>query len=224
MNSSTIKQVYGESGAEVYDSFMQTYFGLFDESTKKAYVDFFEKLQLKPRQRVLDVGFGTGLILHPLPDFIDLTGIDIIPQMLETARKRAVGLGRNLECRLYGGQEIPYPDNSFDRVVETFTLCVAENPLQVFKEMVRVCKPEGIIGLFDYKKATSNPHVSKDQQLLSETMRRGGIYHGGWPAVVFDPLFDLDSLVKQDGLEIRDQLRIEKSFIESLGRYVLIKR
>ena len=216
--------IYGMSGPGTYDGFMGSYFTHLDESTQKTYVDFFSRLGIKPNQRVLEVGIGTGLNLPLYPRGIKLIGIDPTPEMLEKARVKCRELNReDIETLNQDGRHIPYEDNYFDTVVETFMLCVAEHPEEVFDEMIRVCKPDGTIGIFDYKQATSNPRVLKDQMLLAETMRRKGIYHNGVPAVVFDPLFDLDSLVQNSGLAIQDEIRIESSFIESLGMYLLKK-
>ncbi len=224
MRHETIRRVYGSSGKEAYDSFMAAYFALFEESTQKAYAKFFEKLGLAPHHTALDVGIGTGLDLQFYPQDVHLVGLDMTPQMIETAKRRAAEQGRkNCKLVVHDGIEIPYQNDSFDRVVSTFYLCVAEQPHESFQEMVRVCRLEGLVGIFDYKKAASNPFVLKDQELLAETMRETGIYHEGRPAVVFDPLFDLGSLVESSGLEVVDRFSVENSFIESVGSYILRK-
>lgn len=220
----TIQNVYGQSSSETYDLFMKAYFELFEESTKKAFPEFFEKLRLKRNQKVLEVGFGTGVNLFYYPKFIHLVGLDVTPQMLETAKRRAYDLGReDVECITYEGNKIPFNENHFDTIVETFTLCVAKNPQRTLKEMIRVCKPGGIIGIFDYKKSNSNSFILKDQKLLAETMKMVGVYYNGQSFGVFDPLFDLDALIKNSGTKVIDELKIECSFIESLGRYIIQK-
>jgi len=225
MKQNDIINAYSQSGMRIYDLFMQDYFKLFEEDTKQAYPEFFKKLQLKPNQKVLEIGFGTGINLLFYPEFINLIGLDLIPQMLETAKNKAKELNKiNVEFIVSDGHKIPYKDNYFDVVVVTFTLCVAENPQKILQEIIRVCKPNGIIGIFEYKKANSNFMVLKDQKLLAETMREIGSYHKGQPAIVFDPLFDLDTLIQNSNLQIIDQLKIENSFIECLGRYILQKK
>lgn len=233
-------EVYGPGSQGLYDKFMETYLNSLEESTQKAFSDFFEMLKLKNGHKVLEVGFGTGINLAFYPDHIHLKGIDITPQMLETAKRKSDELKRiNVEYTVYNGHDIPFDANQFDVVLETFALCGSENPEKLFEEMVRVCKPGGLIGVFDYRKqdpkfmigcyVSNKPDLGilKDQILLADTMKHQGILYEGKPAVVFNPLLELERIVEESSekhnLRRVDKLVITHSFMECLGRYVLQK-
>ena len=106
---------------------------------------------------VLEVGVGTGLNLPLYPEGVRLTGIDISPAMLERARRRAAGLGR--EVRLVEGdaQALPFPDASFDTVVCTLSLCSIPDDRRAVAEMKRVLRPGGRLLLLDHTRSSSRP-------------------------------------------------------------------
>jgi len=58
--------------------------------------------------------------------------------VLQTSRRVRVDLN------VADAHALPFPDNSFDTVVDTFGLCSIEDPVKAVQEMQRVCKPEGI--------------------------------------------------------------------------------
>jgi demethylmenaquinone methyltransferase/2-methoxy-6-polyprenyl-1,4-benzoquinol methylase len=59
--------------------------------------------------------------------------------MLEKASKRARGM-TNAALFLMDAEHLGFPDNNFDYVVTTFTLCSIPNPLKALKEMKRFLK------------------------------------------------------------------------------------
>jgi ubiquinone/menaquinone biosynthesis C-methylase UbiE len=77
---------------------------------------------------VLEVAVGTGLNLPHYPDTVRLTGVDFSPAMLDQARRRAAGLGRDVVLIEADAQALPFPDASFDTVVCTLGLVVPQGP------------------------------------------------------------------------------------------------
>jgi ubiquinone/menaquinone biosynthesis C-methylase UbiE len=220
---SVVKKVYGGSATDTYVEFMKDYVSKISQESRDAYAELFRQLALEPGQRVLEVGVGTGRNIHRYPDNISLTGVDLTPEMLEMARKRAQELGRNVNLIAQNATSLPFKDDSFDAVVSTYTLCVTEDPGEVLNEMIRVCRPGGRVGLYDCRRATSNTFILQSQEWLAEVTRTVGLIFEGRQAVVYNILSPLDNLVERSGLKVIDKRIMEHAAIECLGMYVMEK-
>ena len=113
---------------------------------------------------VLEVAIGTGLNLPLYPDGVRLTGLDVNPDMLAGARRRAATLGRTVDLVVGDAMDLPYADDRFDTVVSTWSLCGVPDERQVVAEMVRVLRPGGSLLLADHV-AWTNPLVRGLQRL-----------------------------------------------------------
>jgi ubiquinone/menaquinone biosynthesis C-methylase UbiE len=93
---------------------------------------------------VLEIGFGTGLNLAYYPDRVQkITTIDVNPGMNALAQKRIQSAAIAVNNQVLNGERLPMPDNSFDSVVSTWTLCSIANVEQALSEIHRVLKPGG---------------------------------------------------------------------------------
>lgn len=93
---------------------------------------------------VLEIGFGTGLNLAYYPCSIHkITTIDVNPGMNALANKRISDSDIIVEQLLLSSENLPMPDNTFDSVVSTWTLCSIANVQQALQEVYRVLKPGG---------------------------------------------------------------------------------
>jgi ubiquinone/menaquinone biosynthesis C-methylase UbiE len=107
-----------------------------------------ESVDLRAGQRVLDVATGSGnTALSAARRSCVVTGIDFVPYLLETARKRAEIEQLKVEFKEGGAENIPFPDESFDVVLSTFGCMFAPDQARTASELVRVCRPGGKIGL-----------------------------------------------------------------------------
>lgn len=99
---------------------------------------------------VLDVAAGTGESACFLAESFGcrVTGIDAAPAMV--AKARAKGEARHLPVRFLRGDahRLPFAADSFDAVVSECTLCLLEKETAV-REMVRVARPGGYVGMHD---------------------------------------------------------------------------
>ena len=76
-----------------------------------------DSLKLRPNQRVLEVGVGTGISLDAYPPYVHVVGIDPSSDMLAVARKRSVRTSwSNVELKQGDALNLDFPDESFDEV------------------------------------------------------------------------------------------------------------
>lgn len=104
--------------------------------------------------RVLEVGIGTGINLSFYPPRCPIVGVDLSRPMLERALARAYRLGRQLTVEVMNAEALAFPDQSFDTVVSTLTLCTTPDPVRLLREMGRVCRPAGRVLLLEHGLAT----------------------------------------------------------------------
>ncbi|NJN21318.1 MAG: class I SAM-dependent methyltransferase [Leptolyngbya sp. RL_3_1] len=94
--------------------------------------------------QVLELGFGTGLNLAHYPEAVEaLTVIDPNPGMAALARDRIAASPIPIQSYSLRGESLTLPDQSFDWVVSTWTLCSIANLDQALQEVRRVLKPGG---------------------------------------------------------------------------------
>lgn len=113
--------------------------------------------QLNPgdTEKILDFGCGTGtltLMIKRAGPGCDVYGIDIDPQMLAIAEKKARSNGVDVHLVRYDGTILPFADESFDKVVTSLVihhLSSAEKP-RLFREMYRVLKKGGELHVLDF--------------------------------------------------------------------------
>ena len=106
-----------------------------------------ELATLRPGERILISGCGTGLDLPLLPPHLEIDAIDLSPGMLEHARARAAKL--NARVHMMDAQHLLFPSHSFDCVVLHLIVAIVPDPLRCLQEAVRVLKPGGRIAFFD---------------------------------------------------------------------------
>lgn len=102
-----------------------------------------ELLALRPGERVLLDGAGTGADLPFVPEGVDVVATDLTPAMVQRARARAARLGRPVDARVMDAQALQLPDASFDAVVLHLILAVVPDPVRTVREAARVLRPGG---------------------------------------------------------------------------------
>jgi ubiquinone/menaquinone biosynthesis C-methylase UbiE len=136
-----------DSWSRSYDrSILQRYF------FKPAHDDIIARLQGNPGLEILDLGCGTGRLVHrlvhELPD-AKVAGIDISEGMLDCARQRCDGLTDRVDLRHGDSEHLPFPDRTFDAVVCVHSFHHYPRQREVMREVARVLKPGGRMLLVD---------------------------------------------------------------------------
>jgi ubiquinone/menaquinone biosynthesis C-methylase UbiE len=110
-----------------------------------------EAVDLRAGQRVLDVASGTGnAALAAARRFGNVVATDYVPELLEQARLRAEVEGVSMGIQEADAEQLPFPDASFDVVLSTFGAMFAPDHEQVARELARVCRPGGKIGMANW--------------------------------------------------------------------------
>jgi phosphatidylethanolamine/phosphatidyl-N-methylethanolamine N-methyltransferase len=101
---------------------------------------------------LLEIGVGTGLTLPLYPKDFAITGVDICPDMLARAQRRAERElpGREIRLQLMDGEKLDFADGSFDCVVLAYVLSVTPHPARLVAEARRVCRKDGIIFVLNH--------------------------------------------------------------------------
>jgi ubiquinone/menaquinone biosynthesis C-methylase UbiE len=107
-----------------------------------------EAVDLRAAERVLDVAAGNGnATLAAARRFARVTSTDYVPALLESGRRRAEAEGARVTFEVADAEALPYDDAEFDLVLSTFGVMFAPDHEQAAREMMRVCRPGGRIGL-----------------------------------------------------------------------------
>ena len=144
MQTDAVKAAYRRY-ARIYD----TVFGPVLQPGRKGVL---AALNLRPGDRVLEVGVGTGLSLQLYPRDVRITGIDVSREMLEKARARVAHRRlENVDALLeMDAEQTNFPDATFDKVVAMYVVSVVERPAKLLEELHRVCKPDGEIFIVNH--------------------------------------------------------------------------
>jgi demethylmenaquinone methyltransferase/2-methoxy-6-polyprenyl-1,4-benzoquinol methylase len=119
-----------------------------DPRWRRALVDAVDP---RPGQQILDVATGTGMVALALAGRADceVTGLDQSPDMLDVARQRLNG---HPAITLVQGEaeHLPFPDVTFDALSFTYLLRYVDDPAATMRELARVVKPGGRIGMLEF--------------------------------------------------------------------------
>ncbi|MFG3437423.1 class I SAM-dependent methyltransferase [Nonomuraea sp. NPDC047897] len=123
-------------GAGPYERLPEHYRPLLDHVARVAAV--------RAGERVLDVGTGTGALAVRLARAgAEVTGVDLAPALVETARRLAGAEGLPVRYEVGDAEALPYGDAAFDVVVSSVGSIFAPDHGAVARELARVCRPGG---------------------------------------------------------------------------------
>ena len=171
-----------EAVKTAYRRYARIYDAVFGPVLQPGRRALLEALKLKPGDRVLEVGVGTGLSLPLYPPSVRITGIDVSREMLDKARDRVARRRLdNVEALLeMDAEQMTFPDASFDKVVAMYVVSVVARPARLLEELHRVCRPDGEIFIVNHFRS-ENRFIGAVEKALA----------GFSPQLGFRPDFDL---------------------------------
>ncbi|MBX9744206.1 MAG: class I SAM-dependent methyltransferase [Chlamydiales bacterium] len=159
-------------------------------------------LEIQPKDQVLDIGCGRGRIANHVASFTGahVTGINIDPGQLESARRFAKGTGMDKQCSFkladLNQRPLPFPDNSFDALYQVQVFSYAKNLQALCKELYRILKPGGKIACLDWVRLKN---YCPDNQEHTRLMRQIKPLIG---AIGTPSIEEYENAFKQAGFEV----------------------
>ena len=122
---------------------------------RKKVISQLKKLNLAGN--LIDLGCGSGnLIIQIANSFpnLELIGVDVSNEIISIAEKQAKehSVESRITFKIGNVTNLPFPDNSIDFIVSTFSLHHWSEPIKGFKEIFRVLKKNGTCLIFDFRR------------------------------------------------------------------------
>ena len=186
------------------ETFQQIAFGYDDQIGKDEFVMGIGLMRrallfFHAKGNALEVGAGTGRNLGKYPSSVRKVVLtDSSDKMLERAKLKIKDMSASEQKRYEvvvadSADLSEYKDGSFETVVDTFGLCSFDDPVQVLKEMQRVCRDDGKILLLEHGR-------SKTYEGLSKYLDANAERHAKNWGCIFNR--DIDGLLHAAGLDI----------------------
>jgi ubiquinone/menaquinone biosynthesis C-methylase UbiE len=164
-----------------------------------------ERLFSRMAGRCLMVAAGTGADFQFFPPGLDITALDVSPGMIERARPKAEAYPGRLGLRVMDVQELAFPDEAFDTVVTSCTLCSIPDPLRGLRELHRCLRGGGRLLMFEHVRSRIGA-IAVLQDLMTPVTRR------------FGPEMNRETIgnVLRAGFEIRSEENVYLDIVKSV--------
>ena len=167
-----------------------------------------KKLNETQGGRVLEIGVGTGLSLPSYKPGLDVTGIDLSPDMLAKAAARvdSLKLPRKTLLVMDAGR-LAFADASFDAAAVMYVMTVVPDPAAVMAEMWRVLRPGGMAIVVNHFSRERGLRAAAEHWLARYSRRLG-----------WHPIFPLRTVTGAPGFKL-----VETVSLPPLGLFTLLR-
>lgn len=142
-------------------------------------------------RRVLEASFGTGYLLLQYASQHETYGIDYNTRMVEIAEDNLSKRGVHANLRQANVEDLPFPNNFFDCIVNTMSFTGYPNGEKAMEEFHRTLRPGGKLILLDFNYPFNRNLFG---YLLTKLMERGG-----------DIIKDISKLLRHYGFDFTDK-------------------
>jgi ubiquinone/menaquinone biosynthesis C-methylase UbiE len=138
---------------------------------------FLKFVPIEAGARVLEVGCGTGVVVRDLARLVgrrgEIVGVDLSRRLLARARElgRDAARGPRIALRVADGASLPFAAGRFDAALAITVILHVPDPLRVAREMARVTRPGGRVGLQDQDFGVVA--ITHPDRALTERIMRG---------------------------------------------------
>jgi phosphatidylethanolamine/phosphatidyl-N-methylethanolamine N-methyltransferase len=144
------------STRSIYDFHSMFYDVTFGRLVRRRIASAISHMNIKPGQRVLDLGIGTGASLDYYPRDAHIIGVDLSGGMLRECRKKIQRRrGAPITLLQTNALQLPFGDNAFDHIFISHVISVVSDPCALIREAQRVARPAARIVILNHFQSTN---------------------------------------------------------------------
>ncbi len=189
-----------ESIKKIYAGYSSVYDALFKRFFYPRITHAISYMDIRPGDRILDVGVGTGLSLSLFPGYCKVVGIDLSTEMLMKAKEKITANRLdNIKVMSMDAMSVGFKDDSFDKVFISHVVSVVPDPYKVMSEVKRVCRKGGQVVIVNHFKS-KNKVIETVEKIINPVCKKIG-----WRSDLC-----LNEFIDKSGLNVKQKYMLKK--------------